>query len=112
MFACLIRQIVQSAPVPPFFFFHTKRGAAQRLFFIFVSAFRRKEYSGLIIPKVLHDLQTFAEALEVHDLPFTQEPERIEKLRIIREGHQVLIGSSGFLLRYDHVRTTSHQKFQ
>ena len=44
-------------------------------------------------------IQAFAEALEVYDLPLPEETEGIEQGGVICEGHKVLVGCPGFLLR-------------
>ena len=48
----------------------------------------------------------FAKALEVHDLPLTQEPDCVVHIRVIAETQDVVIGESGLLLWCDLVRTT------
>ncbi len=46
----------------------------------------------------LHDLQTFAEPLIVHDLALAQKRQRLQQLRIVGHVHQVLIRSPRLLL--------------
>ena len=46
----------------------------------------------------LHDLETFAEALVMHDLALTQKRQRLQKLRVIGHMHQMLIRRPRLLL--------------
>ena len=46
------------------------------------------------------------EALEVDDLPLTQEADHIVDVRIVGETKDIIIGKAGFLFWYDCVRTT------
>ncbi len=46
----------------------------------------------------LHDLETFAEALVVHDLALAQKVQRLDDLAVRCHVHQVLIGRPRFLL--------------
>lgn len=55
---------------------------------------------------VFGQTQTFAEPLEVYDLPLPQEFDDIVHVRIITEAKNVVVGDTGFLLWCDLVRTT------
>ena len=46
----------------------------------------------------LQYVQALAKALEVYDFSLSEEAERIEQSGVIRKGHKVLVGCSGFLL--------------
>ena len=68
---------------------------------------------GIVVLRVqvlLHDAQGVAEALEVYDLPFTEEFERLADIWIVDQAQQVVIGRAGFLLCCNCKRTTYHSK--
>ena len=47
---------------------------------------------------LLRDPQSFAEPLEMHYFPHSEEPERIRHIRILHDTEQVVVGCAGFLL--------------
>lgn len=60
-----------------------------------------------LIQPFLCQPQRLAEALEVHDLPGTQEADGIADVRVIGKAENVVIGNAGLLLCCDGVRTTA-----
>lgn len=55
---------------------------------------------------ILDNPEGFAETLEMDDFPLSQKPDRVNNVRIIDHAQDVVIGSAGFLLCCDLVRTT------
>ena len=56
---------------------------------------------GIVVLRVqvlLHDAQGVAEALEVYDLPFTEEFERLADIWIVDQAQQVIVSCARFLL--------------
>ena len=58
------------------------------------------------------DFQSFAEPLEVDDLPFPQEAERGEYFGVIGQVDKVFISASGFLFCCTFVSVTCYVKFR
>lgn len=54
---------------------------------------------------LLHDSQGFTESLEMHNFPFSQEPDGFHDFRIFDQTKNIVIGGAGFLLCCDAVRT-------
>ena len=67
---------------------------------------RVHEVDILLAQTVLRQTQAFAEPLEVHDLPGTEEADDIVYIGIVAEAENVVVGDAGFLLCRDRVRTT------
>ena len=56
---------------------------------------------GIVVLRVqilLHDAQGVAETLEVYDLPFAEEFERLADIRIVDQAQQVIVSCARFLL--------------
>ena len=56
-----------------------------------------------LLPQKLH---CFAEALEMHDLAFAQELDRIVHIRVVRQTQNVVIRCPGFLFCCNCINTT------
>ena len=64
----------------------------------------------LSIQVVAGNLQSFAEPLEVDDLPFTQEAQRGEDFGVIGHVDEVFVGGAGFLFCCTFVSVTCYVK--
>lgn len=64
-----------------------------------------KSIEVLRIKRIGHKPQSFAESLEVNDLPLTEELNDIAHIGVIDEPQNVVVGYAGFLLWYDFVST-------
>ena len=60
----------------------------------------------LFVQFVFGQAQSLAEALEVNDLPLTQEADDVVDIRIVGHAQDVVVGDTGLLLCCDGVRTT------
>ena len=54
----------------------------------------------------MQDVQTLAEALEVHDLARTQELDDVVDVGIVGKAQDVIVGHARLLLCCNHIRTT------
>lgn len=64
---------------------------------------------GIEVPAVqtvLETAQGFTESLEVDDLPFPEEAERIAHIRLLHQTQDIVVGGAGFLLCCGFVSTT------
>ena len=59
-----------------------------------------------LVQPVLDQPQSLAEALEMDDLPGTQELDDVVDVRVIGKPQNVVVGDAGLLLCCDRVRTT------
>ena len=64
----------------------------------------------LLIQIIPCDFQSFAEPLEVDDLPFSEEAERGKDFGVIGHVDEVFVSGAGFLLCCTFVSVTSYVK--
>ncbi len=65
-----------------------------------------KSVEILAVEFILQNTQPLTEALEVGDLPGTQELQRLPHIRVIYQAQEVFIGGACLLLWYDYKCTT------
>ena len=62
------------------------------------------EIAGIKV--ILHHAEGFAKPLVMDDLPLPQEADGRNDIGVIDETKDVIVGSAGFLLGCNHIRTT------
>ena len=81
----------------------SKSSKATRLLFI-KRRIDRVEILGIKI--ILHNAESIAKSLIVHDLPLAKEFYGVSDVRIVNKPQQVIIGGASLLLCYYHVLAT------
>ena len=61
--------------------------------------FRIDRVKILAVEIILHNAKRFAKTLIMHNLPLSQEADRVENIRVIAHADDVIIGGAGFLFR-------------